>query len=157
LAAHPLPPVCEFNFNADREAFARVLESGVGVTLVPAELTYRTHFTDADVDALRRVGHPALLDLCALIDIWKPIFPALIRQLGIKPEELAGHACSLHDPTAVLAAVRPELFEFEEARIDVIEQDGQLVTAASPGGAFPVLVASCSEIPGLNRLILDEL
>jgi purine nucleosidase len=157
LAGHPLPPMCEFNFNADREALALVLESGVDVTFVPAELTYRTRLTDADVDLLRGSTDHGLADLCALIDIWQPIYPALIGQVGVTPEELAGHACHLHDSAAALAAFRPELFEYEDIRIDLVEQEGQLVTAASPGGAFAVRVASCPDVDRLNQVILDGL
>jgi inosine-uridine nucleoside N-ribohydrolase len=157
LAGHALPPAWEYNFNADREAVARVLESGVDVTLVPAELTYQTRFTAADVDALRGVGHPALADLCAMIDIWMSIWPQLLGQLSINPQEVSGYACHLHDSAAVLAAFRPELFEFEDVRIDLVEQNGQLVTAASPDGAFPVHVAACSDMAILNSVILDVL
>lgn len=157
LAGHALPPACEYNSNADREALARVFESGIDVTFVPGELTYRTHFTDADVDLLRAAGRPALDDLCALIDIWRPIYPPLIGRLGISEDELAGHACHLHDSASVLAAFRPELFDYDEVHIDLVEREGQLVTAASADGAYPIRVVSCPDIGRLNREILDGL
>jgi purine nucleosidase len=157
LAGHKLSPGYEYNFNADREAFAQVLEAGLNTTLVPAEQTYRTRWDVEKLDVLRHTGQPSLISLCALMEIWSPVCQRGLAAVGIDERDIVGLLCLLHDPMAVLVALRPELFGIEEVRIDLVEEDGFLVTRPSTSGAFEVRVVNRADGSQVNDLVLEQL
>jgi purine nucleosidase len=151
-----VPPLAEFNCNADREAAAIVLASGVPVTLMPIEMTLRTYFTEADV-ALLHAGEPLAAALASLIDVWTPIFRRL-REVSGTGEADTPLVCNLHDPAALLTLIRPELLSFREVRIDLEENDdGALTTRAAPDGAIPLVVVDDIDASGCRSFVAERL
>jgi inosine-uridine nucleoside N-ribohydrolase len=112
----------EFNAAADRRAVDEVLGSGVPVRVIPIEVTVQVPFDDDHI-AQWRTG-PPIARLCAdLVE----------RRRGGN----AGRVL-LHDPVAVIAAVAPDLFAWEEHALRCLP-DGSLV--AAPHGTARVSVA----------------
>jgi len=107
----------EFNAGADPRAVDEVLAAAVPVRVIPIEVTMQVPFGDDDL-ALWRTGSP-VAGLCADL---------VVRRRGGGPRPVL-----LHDPIAVVAAVEPDLFRWEDHALRCLS-DGSLV-AASEGGA----------------------
>lgn len=95
-------PTAEFNIFSDPEAADIVFQFGVPFMLVPLEVCYGdTEITKADMDTLKSFGNK-IADFCVDCN----------ASLAVFNEKTRGrHIISLPDPTAVAAAIRPELME----------------------------------------------
>jgi inosine-uridine nucleoside N-ribohydrolase len=127
----------EFNAAADPRAVREVLTAGVGLAVVPIEVTSQVAFTAGDVTAWR--SGPSAARLCAeLID----------RRVRGAP---AGPATWLHDPLAVVAAAEPGLFRWEQHTVGC-GPDGSIVP--DPRGG-PALIAVAVHAGAARRLVID--
>jgi len=102
-------PLAEFNIHADPHAAHIVFHSGIPITLIPLDATYKCLLTTADVERLNRIDSPIarfVRDATAVyMDFYK------------KYEGFDG--CALHDPLTLAVILAPELITFEEHHIDV--------------------------------------
>jgi purine nucleosidase len=102
-------PLAEFNIHADPHAAHIVFHSGIPMTLIPLDVTYKCLLTAADVEHLNRLGSPIarfVRDSTAVyMDFYK------------KYEGFDG--CALHDPLTLAAIIAPELLTFEKHHVDV--------------------------------------
>jgi len=102
-------PLAEFNIYADPHAAHIVFHSGIPITLIPLDVTYKCLLTSADVERLNRIDSPIarfVRDATAVyMDFYK------------KYEGFDG--CALHDPLTLAAIIAPELLSFEEHHVDV--------------------------------------
>lgn len=107
--------VAEHNIKCDPEAARIVLTSGADISLVPLDVTLQTVITNAGVDHIRAKNspyHEAVADQVAL-------YP---------PFEERGGSTFLHDPLAAATILKPDLFTWEDLKIDV-ELAGRLTRA----------------------------
>jgi purine nucleosidase len=151
-----MPPIAEFNLNADREAAYRVLHTAIPITLVPVEVTLRTYFEEQDVAALRATNEPASKALANLIDHWVPIYREMTAGVTEGTSPTRKWVCHLHDPLALLAVVNPALLEFSDVCINVEEEDGVLRTRSAPDGSVTVRVAVDTDPEAVRRFVMER-
>jgi inosine-uridine nucleoside N-ribohydrolase len=102
-------PAAEFNVWADPEAARRVFESGIDVTMVGLDVTHQAIVTPAIAEELRTAGRTGRF-VAELIDFYSRFHARRYPELGGSP---------MHDPVALACALRPDLLDVREARIDV--------------------------------------
>jgi len=102
-------PAAEFNVWADPEAARRVFESGLDVTMVGLDVTHRAIVTPALAEELRAAGRAGRF-VAELVDFYSRFHALRYPELGGSP---------MHDPVALAYALRPELLDVREARIEV--------------------------------------
>jgi purine nucleosidase len=105
-------PYAEANVANDPEAADRVFTAGWEVWAVGLDVTRQVLLEEEGLRAMARSSQPFLPQLAAMAAFY---VRAGERRLG-RP------ACPLHDPLAVLMAVRPELFTFEDLEVRVETQ-----------------------------------
>lgn len=158
-------PLLEFNLNADREAAAVLLFSGVPVVLIPVEVTAETYLIESDVSKLRS-GDPAAQALARLINIWTPILHRVYRSLNVPDASFSAMKCQLHDVVALLPLVQPKLLKFQNVDIVVQEENGMFLTKRLPketvGSSIrkvsvPVTVATSAENNEVRQITLRRL
>jgi len=102
-------PTAEFNVWADPEAAAIVFREFPMTTMVGLDVTHRVLMRPADGDRLRASGGPAAVLAADLLDF-------AVARSG----ELAGRdGAPIHDATAVMAVVAPDLFRGDRRPVDV--------------------------------------
>lgn len=140
------PVTAEHNFRCDPEAASRVLETAPACRLVGLNVTRRTALTGGLLKELEALGTPAgtLLARAA----WH-----YLRQTG-------RDATPMHDPLAVAAHFRPELFRWERL-VPVVQTAGDgagVVTfRRGDGGERGVSVAVDADIPAFQELFRERI
>jgi purine nucleosidase len=104
-----MTPLAEFNISEDPHAAHIVFNSGIPITLVPLDATYKCLLTSADVERLNKIDSP----IAGFIRDVTADYMAFY----LKYEGFAG--CALHDPLTVAAVIAPELLSFEEHYVNV--------------------------------------
>lgn len=104
-----MSPLAEFNISEDPHAAHVVFNSGIPITLIPLDVTYKCLFTAADVERLDKVNTP--------ISKFIRDVTADYMEFYLKYEGFNG--CALHDPLTVAAIVAPELLQIESHYINV--------------------------------------
>ena len=102
-----MTPVAEFNLWVDPEAAARVLTSGLEVTMVGLDVTLRARVTEQEVD---RLGSGRVARFVR--DLYTPFARAYA-------EFSSGDGAPVHDALAVARAVRPDLLTVVPAHVVV--------------------------------------
>jgi inosine-uridine nucleoside N-ribohydrolase len=101
-------PAAEFNIWADPEAAARVLASGLDVTMVGLDVTHRALVTGAHKEQARGAGRIGRF-VAELLDFY-----------GVFHRKAYGFDGSpVHDAVAVAQVIRPELLELERLNVRV--------------------------------------
>lgn len=102
-------PLAEFNIHEDPHAAHIVFNSGIPITLIPLDVTYKCLLTPEDIERLLKIDSP---------------IPRFVRNVMAdymafysKYEGFAG--CALHDPLTVATIIAPELLSIEEHFVDV--------------------------------------
>ncbi|MFM8876618.1 MAG: nucleoside hydrolase [Anaerolineae bacterium] len=104
-----MSPLAEFNIYEDPHAAHIVFNSGIPITLVPLDVTYKCLLTSADVERLNKIDSP--------ISKFIRDVTADYMAFYLKYEGFAG--CALHDPLTVAAVISPELLSIESHYVDV--------------------------------------
>lgn len=108
-------PLSEFNIWVDPEAAKVVYESGMPITMVGWDISWKyATFDQQASDALRNVGTP-LAEFC--VDI-----QAVLTTYAKEESDLAGF--DLPDPITMAIAIDPSIAEFKRYRVDVTTGDG---------------------------------
>lgn len=107
-------PAAEFNALADPHAAHVVLTSGAPVRMVGLNLTMQSIATPDRVAALHALGNRAGAVCAELLTFYAGHYRA---RYGL-------NGGALHDPVAVAAVIRPDLFTFRPMRVEVDTQDG---------------------------------
>jgi len=102
-------PLAEFNIHEDPHAAHVVFHSGIPITLIPLDVTYKCLLTSADVERLNRVGSP----------IARFIRDATADYMAFYKQYEGFDGCALHDPLTLAAIIAPELLSLEEHYLDV--------------------------------------
>ena len=104
-----ITPLAEFNINEDPHAAHIVFHSGIPITLVPLDATYKCLLTSDDVERLSKIDSP--------IARFVRDATATYMDFYLKYEGFKG--CALHDPLTLAAILAPELLSFEDHYVDV--------------------------------------
>jgi purine nucleosidase len=132
-------PLAEFNIHVDAHAAHIVFHSGIPITLIPLDATYKCLLTTSDVQRLNRIDSPIarfVRDATAVyMDFYK------------KYEGFDG--CALHDPLTLAAIIAPELLTLEEQHVDVDISGG-----VSMGNTFADFM-KISKQPANMKVALD--
>ena len=102
-------PMAEFNTFVDPHAAHMVYHSGMPITLVPLDVTYRVVLSHADVDRLKRLppGIPQFIE------------DATRFYMEFHDEYQQIDGCVINDPLALALTFAPELCDYEEHYVDV--------------------------------------
>lgn len=143
-------PLAEFNCWADPEALRVVLGRGARLRIIPLEVTREVAVRPGDLEA-RDLGESPRGRFLA----------ELLRTLMEAEGELGGEVrATLHDPCAIAAALRPDLFRFSERALDVCVEEGaqrgRLVEAGDEG-AGRALWADTVQARALVQLFCERL
>jgi purine nucleosidase len=104
-----ITPQAEFNIHADPHAAHVVFHSGIPITLIPLDITYKCLLTTADVERLNRIDSPVA---CFVRDATVPYMKFYKQYEGFD-------GCALHDPLTLATIIAPELLTIEEHYVDV--------------------------------------
>lgn len=140
---HNVTEYAEFNIYADPESADFVLKNVKDITLVPLDLTNHVALTLDDIKKVKE--HSTMLS----------DFMTLILEKNYENCVSYGEEGStMHDATAVLCCLFPELFEFYQTGIDVdcINHIGQTVINNTRNN---VKIASCKDTKTIINKIID--
>ena len=108
-------PTAEFNIWVDPEAAKIVYDSGMAITMVGWDISWKYATFDADeADEIRRIGTP-LSEF--VVDI-----QATLTEFSMTENALAGF--DLPDPITMAAAIDPSIAQYKDYRVDVTTGDG---------------------------------
>ena len=102
-------PLAEYNIFCDPHAAHIVFHSGLPITLVPLDVTYRAILTQADVQRLLVIPSP----------ITRFIADATRFYMEFHDEYQKIEGCVINDPLALALAFAPHLVDTEELYVDV--------------------------------------
>lgn len=132
----------EHNVACDTDAFQRVLESGIPITLVGLNVTRETAMTFEDLARIQTIGGPLGCDLAGMHRVWF--------------DHIGRDRSAMHDALAVAAAFDDSLMTWQSARGSVL--DGALepgaveFNPARPGEVTNVRVADSVNTNAFHRL-----
>jgi pyrimidine-specific ribonucleoside hydrolase len=137
-------PAVEFNVGYDPESLAIVLASGAPVTLVPLDVTTRTHMTPLHLDRIAAGGSPLHVFLAATSRPW--------LRFAMEVRGLPGFW--LHDPLALAYALDPAILRLTPMHV-VVDLGGELTAGQLLG--YPESARFLRPAPGpVNaRVALD--
>jgi len=104
-----ITPLAEFNIHEDPHAAHVVFGSGIPITLIPLDATYKCLLTADDVERLNKIDSP--------IARFVRDATATYMDFYLKYEGFKG--CALHDPLTLATVFAPEIFTFEDHYVDV--------------------------------------
>ncbi len=108
-------PTAEFNIWVDPEAATIVFESGMAMTMVGWDISWKYATFDAEqAGEIRRIGTP-LAEF--VVDI-----QATLTEFSMRENALAGF--DLPDPITMAAAIDPGIAQYRDYRVDVTTGDG---------------------------------
>lgn len=100
----------EFNLNADPAAAEVILNSGIPILLVPAEITFRTYLTEQERDQIRQSTVPQGAELNWMCDEFQAMLSKITARMPIDRRFAQVY---LHDPLSVAAAFTQDFVTVE--------------------------------------------
>jgi inosine-uridine nucleoside N-ribohydrolase len=137
-------PVVEFNVGYDPESLAVVLASGAPVTLVPLDVTTRTHLTSRDLEQIAAGGTPLHSFLAATSRPWLRFATEVRRLPGFW----------LHDPLALAYVLDPAILQLTPMHI-AVDLGGELTAGQLLGYAESARFLRPAPGPVNARVALD--
>ncbi len=134
-----ITPAAEFNIYADPHAAHIVFHSGIPITLIPLDVTYKCLLTPEDVERLNKIQSPIARFIRDAISIYMDFYKHY--------EGVSG--CALHDPLTLATIIAPELFCYEDHYVDVDISGG-----ISMGNTFADFM-KVSKKPANMKIALD--
>ncbi len=104
-----ITPTAEFNIYVDPEAADIVIRSGVGITIVPLDVTHKALVTKARNDAFRAIGSPVGEAVAQMTDFFE----------RFDKEKYGSDGAPLHDPCVIAWLIRPELFSGRFINVEI--------------------------------------
>lgn len=132
------PSASEHNIASDVDAARAVLGSAAHITVVGVDVTRRVHLAEPDIRRIERCG--------ALGSIVAAEMRAWMRRWDEQFEVP-------HDPVAILALLRPDLFAFSSFGTATVDDDGRVVHRPGRG---TVRIATDVDVPGVTEEIMTR-
>lgn len=132
-------PLAEFNIHADPHAAHIVFHSGIPITLIPLDATYKCLLTSADVERLNKINSP----------VARFVRDATAVYMNFYKNYEGFEGCALHDPLTLATIIAPELLTLEEHYVDVDISGG-----ISTGNTFADFM-KVSKKPANMKVALD--
>lgn len=110
-------PAAEYNIWADPEAAKVVFNSGLPIIMSGLDVTHKAYITREENEVLRAQGNELSVFAAELIDYFS--------RYHYEVEGFPG--CTMHDPTAIVVLLHPEIFTGITCNVDV-EVSGELTT-----------------------------
>ncbi|KIC50062.1 nucleoside hydrolase [Tateyamaria sp. ANG-S1] len=132
-------PYAEANTYQDPHALAEVLASGVPTLMVGLDVTMQTTGSRDDFAELAR-RHP---DHGGFLERASDAYIGIYEARGLT-------GCGLHDPAAVIACVKPDLFEITQEPLSVV-LDGEQVGRTLPGHGSEAQICRGVDAPKLKK------
>ncbi len=104
-----ITPLAEFNIQEDPHAAHVVFHSGIPITLIPLDATYKCLLTSEDVDRLNRTDSP----------VARFVRDATANYMAFYMKYEGFKGCALHDPLTLATIIAPELLTLEEHYVSV--------------------------------------
>lgn len=104
-----ITPLAEFNINEDPHAAHIVFHSGIPITLIPLDVTYKCLLTSEDIERLNKIDSP----------IARFVRDATATYMDFYKKYEGFNGCALHDPLTLATVFAPEIFSFEKHYVDV--------------------------------------
>lgn len=149
-----LPPRIETNLHNDVDAAQIVLNSGLPITMTPAEVTFRTRIEPADYERLKNGSSKLAQGMLAMTDVWSPLLSGYMKMLGAELDP-AVTLVMLHDPLAVLTVVEPDCVSIKPTRLRIEMEKGSIRTIEDEQGPIEVDLVTDADMPRVSRLIMD--
>ena len=109
-----ITPHAEFNIFADPHAAQAVFRSGIPMRVLSLDVTHQLLTQDEMVERVRALGS------------YQAVVAADLLAASNKLEESAkARNAPLHDPSTILALLRPDLFTGRKARVSVVTEEGE--------------------------------
>jgi inosine-uridine nucleoside N-ribohydrolase len=121
-------PSSEYNVFCDPEAFDILLRSGIDLTIVPLDVTYKCLFTKAHIERLKGARE----DIRTFIDR----ATAFYMDFHLEYQGIEG--CAINDPLAAAILLKPELVTMRDYYVN-IELHGDFTTAKLSADHFVAL------------------
>ena len=145
-------PSSEYNVFCDPEAFDILIRSGIDLTIIPLDVTYKCLFTKAHVERLR--GSKA--------EIHDFIERSTAFYMEFHAEYQGIQGCAINDPLAAAILVNPKLVTFRDYYLD-IELHGEFTTAkisadhfSATGNAPNAKVAMEVDVDGFMDFFIER-
>ena len=132
----------EFNIHCDPEAAWAVFNSGVPIRMVGLNVTRRTGFNRADIDAMKAGGRKVASTIADLMAFY------LARQRERHGLDVA----PMHDVCAIVPYVDPTLIEYRHTRVD-IELAGTHTRGMTVCDLRPARLSAAQDQPAPNALV----
>ncbi len=117
-------PATEFNVFVDPEACEIMLHSGIPVYMCPLDVTHKAYITPQEAEQIGRLNNPQA---------------ELIYKMSLRSNALSVYSenrgIPQHDPCAVMFAVHPEMFVYQQCSI-VCETEGLICRGATVTDEF---------------------
>jgi inosine-uridine nucleoside N-ribohydrolase/acetyl esterase/lipase len=147
-----LPEKIETNLHNDTVAATLVLCAGIPVTLVPAEVTFKTKLLLKDYERIQKSREPLPRAMTAMTDIFAPLMKKFMKANGID-RYYDDCAAMLHDPLAVMTLAEPSVAKVERMTIRLDAGKGKIRTIRDPKGPITVDVVTDADIPRLSATV----
>ena len=121
-------PSSEYNVFCDPEAFDILMRSGIDLTIVPLDVTYKCLFTKAHIERLKGARE----DIRTFIDR----ATAFYMDFHLEYQGIEG--CAINDPLAAAILLKPELVTMRDYYVN-IELHGDFTTAKLSADHFVAL------------------
>lgn len=104
-----ITPLAEFNIHEDPHAAHIVFHSGIPITLIPLDATYKCLLTSEDIERLNKIDSP----------IARFVRDATATYMDFYKKYEGFNGCAMHDPLTLATIFAPDLFTFENHYVDV--------------------------------------
>ena len=150
IAGKTYPEKWETNLHHDVKAATIVLSSGIPITLVPTEVTFKMKLYRTDFARLEQSSSP-LAQIIARATL--EFSGHIAKLLALNPAE-GDSVALLHDPLAVSTLIDPTISTIEPMRIRLETGPAHIRTLEDSKGPIKVDLVTAADAPRLSRLVV---
>lgn len=149
----PFKAGIEFNLNADPEAAEVILNSGIPLLLVPAEITFRTYLTEQERAQIRQATVPPSAELNHMCDEFQAM---LSKTTARMPVDRRFAQVYLHDPLTVATVFTQDFVTVEAFHLAPAKRFGVFRTLAQDRLPANALVVTNLDGTAFKRLFAER-